>query len=156
MLLFGKVPKGTDPALSPSLLPPSVAACTPVLVETTRASQLIPAEMLAQVSLPKVQGQDDVVAIPEPPCSTILSCAVVCLLALGAKSQRACHWPGACLQDFLGLLWCVATTKRHEHDHQSQLEQTFGLRAWFFLAQAPLVCAKHEHEDLFLVFVFCC
>lgn len=48
------------------------------------------AEKLAQVSLPKAQGPVDVVAIPEPSCSTILSCAMVFLLAHGAKSQLLC------------------------------------------------------------------
>lgn len=42
------------------------------------------------LALPQVQDEDGVVAIPEPPCSTIPSCALLCPLAHGAKSQSLC------------------------------------------------------------------
>lgn len=120
MLLFGMASEGQIQPCPPvcSLLHP----CAPRLV-----SWLILPEVLDQVSLPKVQGQDDIVAIPGPLCTSILPCAVVFFLAHMAKSQLL-HLPlsRSMSAGFPGR------AHRNKNSHQSQPEQISDPQLCFF------------------------
>lgn len=76
-------------------------------------SWLISPEMLARVSLPKLWGQDDTVAIPGTLCISFLPCAM-CLHAHSTKSQLSClplSWNS--VQDLLGGLRGIKIVTSH-------------------------------------------
>ena len=145
MLLFGRVPKGWDPCPCPSLLPPRLPIPWCPWKPGVLHSWPLQRCSLRFLSLSsKGSGSRWCfghlwAALQHHPvlCHSLSTCP------RGLNHWAcACHWPGACLLDFPGLLrWCVATAKRGEHGLQSQLEQAFGLSAVFpCTASSSCVC----------------
>lgn len=149
-----KCSPGSDAALGMGISKGQIQTCPPdyslvtciLMIPGSRlGSWLIPPEMLAQVSLPKVQGLDDTVAIPGPLCISM-----VCLLAHRAKSLLLC----------LPLSWSTSAgfpgrTQRHKKSHNPSNLLTHH-KYVFSLLRLHLAAQTHEHQDLFLVFGFCC
>lgn len=121
-----------DPALPPSLLLP----CTLVLPGARLVSWLIPSEMLAQASFPRLR--DKMTLWPSLNRSASPSCPVpwfACLPTGLNHSSCAFHCPGARLQDFLGRLRGIKIAISHNLSKLLIQEYVFSLLRLHLAAQ---------------------